>query len=59
METLETPCFVVFQLSFSFENFGLPEAPPDEFFADLEPFPNFRLKNAKKNSETQGANSAG
>ena len=59
METLESPCFIGFQLSFNFENFGLPEAPPALFVVDLEPFSKIGLKNAQKNSKHQVVNSAG
>ena len=52
MEALETPCFVVFLFFLFFQNFRLPEPLPDDDFVDLDPFSIFRLKNAKKNSET-------
>ena len=59
MKTLETPCFIVFQLPFRFEKFGLPEAPLALFFVDFEPFSKIGLKNAKKNSKHRVVNSAG
>ena len=54
MEALETPCFLVFFLHFCSEKFLLPEPPPDEVFVDLEPFSNFRLKNAEKIANARG-----